>query len=505
MLRQGGGAKRKKILFFGYFSDCSTVRVHSVGRNLWTIKFMAEQFNLFEEKMRAAGVVEAAIEAFRASYRALAANESGLIGEAEIEPVVGVPSLEELSRENETFDPELLDQTVVIKLNGGLGTSMGLQAAKSLLRVKGDKTFLDLIVQQMRYLHEATGAQPRFLLMNSFSTSDDTIDYLQRHARSGFDRREDVEMLQNQVPKVDAESLQPVSWPANPSLEWCPPGHGDLYAALVGSGWLERLLGAGVKYAFVSNADNLGATLHPSLLRYFAESECPFMMEVTRRTLSDRKGGHLALRKSDDQLILREVAQCAEEDLAQFQDVDRHQFFNTNSLWIRLDVLQDLVSEHGGYLPLPMIKNRKTVDPRDADSLPVYQLETAMGAAIERFAGAAAVSVPRDRFAPVKTTSDLLALRSDAYQQGADGKVALVYSRNGQPPVVELDARHYKLVDGLDELGTPSLVAAGRLTVKGLVRFAPGVVIEGEVTVENDEDSVKVLAAGHYRDRTIKL
>jgi UDP-N-acetylglucosamine pyrophosphorylase len=88
------------------------------------------------------------------------------------------------------------------------------------------------------------------------------------------------EFIQNKVPKVDADSLQPASWAAAAAQEWCPPGHGDLYAAIAGSGTLNELLAAGYKYLFVSNSDNLGATLDLDILTYFAQSDTPFMMEV---------------------------------------------------------------------------------------------------------------------------------------------------------------------------------------------------------------------------------
>ena len=116
------------------------------------------------------------------------------------------------------------------------------------------------------------------------------------------------------------------------SNEWCPPGHGDLYAALSGSGWLDALLADGVKYAFVSNSDNLGAVLDAGLLRYFADSDKPFLMEATRRTEADKKGGHLAVRNADKQLLLREVAQCPEEDIDEFQNIDKHSLFQYQQL-----------------------------------------------------------------------------------------------------------------------------------------------------------------------------
>lgn len=450
------------------------------------------KFTPFEEKMSEAGVMGAAIRAFRRNYEALCRNESGLISEAEIDPAKDLPVYEDKGAE---FDPELLAKTVVIKLNGGLGTSMGLEKVKSLLEVRPGVNFLDLVVRQISSLRESTGAPVRLLLMNSFSSSGDTLGYLAKNAPAGLREASEVELMQNQAPKIDASTLAPAECPAHPEHEWCPPGHGDLYPALVGSGWLDRLLDEGVKYAFVSNSDNLGAVLSPELLSWFAESEAPFLMEVTRRTSADRKGGHLALRKSDGQLLLREVAQCPEEDLGSFQDIGRHQYFNTNSIWLRLDVLKKRLEEGGGVLPLPMIRNRKTVDPRDKESTPVTQLETAMGAAIECFEGARAIEVSRARFAPVKTSGDLFALRSDAYQVSDEGGVSLISSRGGQPPVVTLDER-YKFVDALDSLGVPSLAKCEKLEVLGEVVFEDGVVIDGTATFGSDEKTV--VSAGVY-------
>merc|ERR1712224_324660 len=224
-----------------------------------------------------------------------------------------------------------------------------------------------------------------------------------------------LELMQNKVPKLDATTFEPATCASNPDNEWCPPGHGDLYAALVGSGRLDSLIKQGYKYMFVSNSDNLGATLDLSILTYFATCKAPFMMECCERTENDKKGGHLALRKSDKRLILRESAMCADEDEAAFQDITKHRFFNTNNLWIQLEKLQQIVKKSCGFIPLPMIKNKKTVDPKDDSSQKVIQLETAMGAAIECFDGATAICIPRTRFAPVKKCNDLLLLRSDAY------------------------------------------------------------------------------------------
>ena len=308
-----------------------------------------------------------------------------------------------------------------------------------------------------------------------------------------------ADFLQSKVPKLTAEDLAPVSWPGDPSLEWAPPGHGDLYPSLLSSGMLDALLDGGYRYAFVANVDNLGAVLSPRILAWFAREQIPFLMEVADRTAADRKGGHLA-RRPDGGLVLREIAQTPDEDTDAFQDVERHRFFNTNTLWVDLRALAGVLGERGGVLGLPMIVNRKTVDPSDKASTPVIQLETAMGAAIDVFDGARAIRVPRERFAPVKTTDDLLALRSDAYVLHDDGRIALAPRRDGAgAPLVELDAEHFKLVEDFEArfaAGPPSLVEAQRLTVRGDVAFGAGVVVRGAVTIEHDGDGQRRIEDG---------
>lgn len=458
-----------------------------------------DSFSAFENKMRAAGMGDAPIRAFRRHYESLRRHESGLIAEDTIEAATGLDAFEEI--EAAPASDGLLSQAVVIKLNGGLGTSMGLQGPKSLLQVREGVNFLDLMVSQIRDLRQMSGAKVRLLLMNSFSTSEDTLAHLQRFAADGFVAGE-VELMQNQIPKIDAETFAPVEWPADPDMEWCPPGHGDLYPALVGSGWLDRLLAEGVKYAFISNSDNLGAVMDVALLQYFASSGAPFLMEVTRRTAADRKGGHLAKRKTDGRLLLREVAQCPDENLDAFQDIAKHQYFNTNNLWLRLDVLKEQLAADGGVLPLPMICNKKTVDPRDKNSRQVYQLECAMGAAIECFEGAAAIDVPRSRFAPVKSTADLMALRSDAYEVLANGQVRLHPLRDGKPPVIVLPD-DYKLVDSIADMVVPSLLACESLDIRGRVCFEPGVVLKGDIVIEAAAMGEKAIPAGTYEDQSL--
>src|SRR4051812_22443294 len=449
------------------------------------------------EKMRREGVADVAVATFADFYERLVAGERGTLPEDEIEPVGDVPDADELPAPGDAQARHVLDRAVVIKLNGGLGTSMGMTRAKSLLEVKDGLTFLDIIARQVLEARRRHDARIPLVLMNSFRTHEDSLRALDRYPDLPGDVP--LDFLQGKVPKLRADDLAPVEWPDDPSLEWAPPGHGDLYTALVSSQMLAALLERGYQYAFVSNADNLGAVLDPAILAWFAREGLPFLMEVADRTEADKKGGHIARRRGGG-LVLRETAQTPDSDQDAFQDVSRHRYFNTNSLWIDLHALDARLRENEGVLGLPMIVNRKTVDPGDAGSTPVVQLESAMGAAIGVFDGAGALRVSRRRFAPVKTTNDLLALRSDAYVLTDDARVVLAEERGDRgAPLVDLDSRFYKLVGEFSARfpeGAPSLVDCERLAVAGDVVFGRDVVVRGRVRVEHDGDEQRRVPDG---------
>jgi UTP--glucose-1-phosphate uridylyltransferase len=254
------------------------------------------------------------------------------------------------------------------------------------------------------------------------------------------------------------------------------------------------MLDAGYERVFVANADNLGAVADPRVAGWFAQSGAPFAIEAVRRTASDRKGGHFARRKDDGRLVLRETAQTLPEDQEALQDLDRHKYCSTNNLWFDLRAMVDLLDERDGVLGLAMIKNAKTVDPSDPDSPEVIQIETAMGAAIEVFEGAVTIEVGRDRFVPVKTTNDLLVLRSDCYDLDEHHVLQQVPAKI---PFVDL-AKPYKLVDGFERLveAVPSLKDAESLRVEGEWTFGPGVRVVGEATLSADGGRVEDTVLG---------
>jgi UTP--glucose-1-phosphate uridylyltransferase len=431
-------------------------------------------------KAKAEGLRGAELAAMCRRLRQLGEQRAGLLPSEALEPLPDLPHLESLPAPSAGQAREVLDRLVIVKLNGGEGTSMGLSGPKSLLEVKPGVTFLDVVARQVLSLREQHAARLPLVLMNTAVTRDPARELLDRYGDLSVPGVP-PDFLQGREPKVRAADFEPVQWPADPDLEWCPPGHGGIYPALAESGMLDALLDAGLRYAFISNCDNLGALPDVRIAAWLAAERVPFALEAVRGTPADRKGGHLA--RYQGRLILREKAQVPDGD-ASFTNVGRWCWYNTNNIWMDLHAIRDLQAADPAAPELPLIVNRKTVDPRDRDSTPVIQLESAMGAAIDSIPGAQAVHVPRTRFAPVKTTDDLLVVRSDAYELTSDGQMRPCF--DGHAPVVKLDGDHYKMLPDFERrfpTGAPSLRRCRRLEVTGDVSFGFGVVAVGEVRV----------------------
>ena len=463
------------------------------------MKSSGNQYDLspFIFKMKKEGLPGIAIETFSYYYKLITQGATGLLYNKDISALdpgelMGSDQLKLYAKAGK----RALKNTVMVMLNGGLGTSMGLTMAKSLLEVKNGKTFLEVI------LNQAEDLDVTLALMNSFNTHEDTLTALSRLNPAVSP----ILFRQHKFPKILRDGFAPATWPNNPELEWNPPGHGDIYTALVTSGMLQNFLDKDIKYAFISNSDNLGATLDESLLGYFSENQFPFMMEVAERTPSDLKGGHLA-RHNDGRLILREVAQCPQDELDAFEDIHLYRFFNTNNIWINLEFLKNLL-EKSGTVPLPLILNPKFLDPRDDSSPEVFQVETAMGAAIALFEGATAVKVSRSRLIPVKKCNDLLAVRSDCFIFSEDYRLILNPDRRLDSIRINLDPKYYGKIDLFNERfknGVPSLLDCESLTIEGDVFFEANVTLKGNVIIVNRNPHREILRAGSVIDRDVSF
>ncbi|MEE1296539.1 MAG: UTP--glucose-1-phosphate uridylyltransferase [Bifidobacterium sp.] len=453
---------------------------------------MADEFERSADKMREAGMSDTAIAQFRHLYEVWRdEDDTSWIREEDVEPITDVPSFHQIYETiNHDKAVDAFAKTAFLKLNGGLGTSMGLDCAKSLLPVRRHKAkpmrFIDIILGQVVTARQRLGVELPLTLMNSFRTAKDTMAVVDRD-RQFVQEEIPTQIIQHVEPKIDEATGDPVEWPADPELEWCPPGHGDLYSTLWDSGLLDILEEHGFKYLFISNSDNLGARPSRTLAQHFENTGAPFMIEVARRTEADRKGGHIVRDRVTGRLMLREMTQVNPEDRAAAMDVHEHPYFNTNNIWVRFDALRKKLTEFDGVLPLPVIRNHKTVDPTDPSSTPAIQLETAMGAAVSLFPGAICVEVDRMRFLPVKTTDDLFIMRSDRFHltdsyEMEDGDYHF--------PNVTLDTRYYKNIRDFDErfpYGVPSIAAAASIEVQGDWTFGRNVSLFGKAKLEDQE------------------
>lgn len=378
---------------------------------------------------------------------------------------------------------ELLDKLVVVKLNGGLGTSMGCQGPKSVIPVRSELTFLDLTVQQIEHLNKTYESSVPLVLMNSFNTDEDTQKVIKKY--QGLNLKL-YTFNQSRYPRINKESWMPIGKTMGPSQDlesWYPPGHGDFYEAFHNSGLLQEFITQGKEYVFISNIDNLGATVDVNILNYLTGKatanlpRCEFLMEVTDKTRADVKGGTLI--QYEDKLRLLEIAQVPKDHLEDFKSVKTFKIFNTNNLWIKLDAMARVVKEQ--TLDMEVIINHKTLD----NGLNIIQLEQAVGAAIKCFNGAHGVNVPRSRFLPVKKTDDLLLVMSNLYrlQNGS-----LVMSPNRMfptTPLVKLGPNHFaKVKEFLKRFASiPDMLELDHITVSGDVTFGKGVSLKGTVII----------------------
>jgi len=378
----------------------------------------------------------------------------------------------------------LLSKLVVLKLNGGLGTSMGCKGPKSVITVRGDFTFLDMQVQQIEHLNKKYDVNIPLILMNSFNThdSEDTQKVLRKYTYVNVQIHC---FKQSQYPRIYKESLRTVPTEIEGSkLEsWYPPGHGDMYQAFYNSGLLEKFIGEGKEYVFCSNIDNLGATIDLSILHHLlgkpgqeVQDKCDFIMEVTDKTRADVKGGTLIMY--ENRLRLLEIAQVPKDHIEDFKAVTKFRIFNTNNLWVKLASIKKSVDEN--RLHMEIINNQKQLD----NGSKIIQLETAIGAAIKSFNNSIGINVPRSRFLPVKTCSDLFLIKSNLYTMQSGTLMMNPDRQFLTTPLVQLGENFKKVKDFLGRFqNIPDIIELDHLTVAGDVTFGRNVTLKGTVII----------------------
>lgn len=376
--------------------------------------------------------------------------------------------------------PENLDKLAVLKLNGGLGTSMGCVGPKSIIEVRDGKSFLDLSVRQIEHLNRQYNTNVPFILMNSFNTDSDTQLIIKKYQGHNIKIKT---FNQSKYPRVVKDSLLPVpKTPEDPINCWYPPGHGDLFESLYSSGVLDQLIAEGKEILFVSNGDNLGAGVDFNILNHMVATEAEYIMELTDKTRADVKGGTII--DYDGQVRLLEIAQVPKEHVEEFKSIKKFKYFNTNNIWINLKAIKRVVETQ--ELEMEIIPNEKTVTINGSD-FSVLQLETAVGAAIRFFKGAHGVNVPRRRFLPVKTCSDLMLVKSDLYSL-TQGRLEMSSQRFGGAPLIKLGSCFKKVSDFQAHMPhMPKIIELDHLTITGNVTLGKNVTLKGTVIIVCEE------------------
>ncbi len=400
---------------------------------------------------------------------------------------ISSPSPDQIIQYDDLEDPsnskatKLLDKLVVCKLNGGLGSSMGCTGPKSAIEVRDGLTFLDLIVEQTCSFNQKYNSKIPLVLMNSFNTDDDTQKIIKKYSGD----LKILTFMQNQMPRIRKASLLPLSKKNHPHSAYYPPGHGDFYNSFMQSGLLEQLIGEGKEWAFIGNADNLGSSIDLKILNYMAGNKIPFIMEVTPKTRADIKGGTL-VKTPEGPLNLLEIAQVPANHKEDFKSVKKFQIFNTNNCWINLKVLKEKIDQ--GEIGLDVVINPKTVD-----GIPVLQLETALGGAINCFQGSKAISVPRRRFLPVKKTDDLLLVQSNLFD--IENGILVRNKERGfnSLPLIRLGEKFAKYDDYLERFESiPDILDLDLLTVVGDVNFGKQITLKGNVILVSQQGSLHI-------------
>ncbi|EHK24812.1 uncharacterized protein TRIVIDRAFT_84734 [Trichoderma virens Gv29-8] len=398
-----------------------------------------------------------------------------------------------------TESVQFLNKLAVLKLNGGLGTSMGCVGPKSVIEVRDGMSFLDLSVRQIEYLNRTYSVNVPFILMNSFNTNDDTAAIIKKYEGHNVDI---LTFNQSRYPRIYKDSLLPVPKSFNSSItEWYPPGHGDVFESLYNSGILDQLLERGIEIIFLSNVDNLGAVVDLRILQHMVETKAEYIMELTNKTKADVKGGTIIDYEGSVRLL--EIAQVPKEHVNEFKSIKKFKYFNTNNIWLNLSAIKRVVENN--ELAMEIIPNGKTIpgDKKGESDISILQLETAVGAAIRHFNNAHGVNVPRRRFLPVKTCSDLMLVKSDLYTL-KHGQLQMSAARFGDAPLIKLGSDFKKVSDFQKHIPSiPKVLELDHLTITGAVNLGRGVTLKGTVIIVATEGSTIDIPPGSILENVV--
>ena len=447
----------------------------------------AAGIKLFEQKIEPLGLSKGAKDKLVAMFTQAFSKASAADCMVDWKDVVPLNDNEQVPYET-LKDPEnpkaLLDQLIVVKLNGGLGTTMGCTGPKSLIECTKGKTFFDLVVDQVKELNAKYGTDVPLVLMHSFNTDDDMKPHVEKVSGLRV-----ITFMQNKFPRIYTDTLEPVpTGPDSPLNNWSPPGHADVYHCLRDSGLLDKFLAEGRKFMMISNIDNMGSTVDLKVLNKAVTENRSYMAETVLKTLDDWKGGMPIMYRGHMKLL--ETAIVPKEHFNDYTDMNFLNYFHANNLWVNLVTLKKALDEN--TLKIDTMRNYKQFNGRE-----IVQLESACGSAIQSFKDSCAVRVPRRRFMPVKSCNELLLVRADVYI--LDGAT---FIRNPKRTIADLPSiqlsKIYQHVKEFEERfpEAPSMVDLVKLHVDGDVWFGKNITVAGNVEIVIPEGQKLVIPDG---------
>lgn len=368
---------------------------------------------------------------------------------------------------------DFLDKVVILKLNGGLGIGMGLKGPKSAIEVYPGITFLDLTVMHVEHMNTKYFCDIPLVLMNSFNTDEETKKIIHKYAHS---KVKITTFQQSKYPRFYKDTLNPIPRPGAPfdPKEWYPPGSGDVFSSLKASGMLDKFIKEGKEYIFISNVENLGAVLDMKILAHVFSTKPEFALEVTDRISTDVTGGFLG--KVDGKVHLMELSQVPHEKISHFTPRN-YRYWNTNNLWVNLAAVQKVINDK--TLELDFVVTNVTTDSRHQ-----ILLETPAGMAIQNFASSRAIHVPRIRYRPVKSTSQLMLAQSNIFQFHKGEMIMNPKREPATVPLIKLGEEFSKASGYAQRLKSiPDLVELEHLTVSGDVHFGADITLKGTVII----------------------
>ena len=316
---------------------------------------------------------------------------------------------------------------------GGVSTSMG-GCAKAIVNAKNNMSFIEIKLNHVRQMQSKYFCKIPVILMTSQETDEQIMNHL--NSKNLLDDIDLIKIVQPVTVRftLNNENLE-VAKKSNGLPSYVPGGHYDSFILL--NEIKDDLKQKGIKTIFINNIDNLGATIDPVLIGYHVLKKSLFTPEIAKKEKND-KGGTFA--RISGNLRLLEGPMVPEDYKDTFSDIKVHKYFNTNLIYIDMDIF-DYFDEINSEVPVFI--NKKNFDGQE-----VFGFEGAVGLVFGLKNSALLVVDRQKRFLPIKFLSDLWLLRSNFMI--LDKKTSSVSQMKLMKPVISLPDSFLSNIDDFE-------------------------------------------------------